>query len=56
MALLDCAPCVWQAIVASEDKRFFSHPGVDLWGLSRALATMGKQVTVVKHFLPTNPL
>ncbi|MFN0062736.1 MAG: penicillin-binding protein 1A [Myxococcaceae bacterium] len=28
---------VWQAFVASEDRRFLSHPGVDLFGVLRAL-------------------
>ncbi|MDR1009273.1 MAG: PBP1A family penicillin-binding protein [Rickettsiales bacterium] len=30
-------PHVWQAIVATEDKRFFTHYGVDMRGLARAL-------------------
>lgn len=31
-------PLAWSvSIVASEDERFWSHPGVDLWGLSRAM-------------------
>ncbi|MEM8552810.1 MAG: PBP1A family penicillin-binding protein [Pseudomonadota bacterium] len=29
---------VWQAVVAIEDRRFFSHPGVDPIGLARAMA------------------
>ena len=31
-------PYVWQAIIAVEDKRFYSHFGVDIKGLFRALA------------------
>ncbi len=31
-------PYVWQAFVASEDRRFFEHEGVDPWGILRALA------------------
>lgn len=30
------SPYVRQATVAIEDKNFYSHPGVDLWGLMRA--------------------
>ena len=32
----DLPPHVWQAILAVEDRRFFSHFGVDLLGLARA--------------------
>ena len=28
---------IWQAVIATEDKRFFSHFGVDIWGLFRAI-------------------
>ena len=40
--LKDVAPAVWQAIVASEDHRFFTHKGVDLRGLLRAIGSLGK--------------
>ena len=32
----------WQAIVASEDKRFFRHRGVDVFGLARAILSLGR--------------
>jgi penicillin-binding protein 1A len=35
---LDSLPeSVWGAIVTAEDRRFFSHSGVDLWGIGRAV-------------------
>ena len=37
---LDLAPR--QAIVASEDHRFFKHSGVDIRGLLRAIGSLGK--------------
>lgn len=40
--LKDVAPAVWQAIVASEDHRFFRHSGVDIRGLLRAIGSLGK--------------
>ena len=30
-------PHVSQAVIAIEDKRFYQHPGVDVWGLGRAV-------------------
>lgn len=41
--LVDVAPCVWQAVVAAEDRRFFHHHGVDLRGIGRAVFSLGKQ-------------
>jgi len=38
--LKDVAPAVWQAVVASEDHRFFKHPGIDLKGLLRAVGSL----------------
>jgi penicillin-binding protein 1C len=35
--LAQIAPALWWATVATEDRRFFDHPGVDLLGLLRAL-------------------
>lgn len=40
--LKDMAPAVWQAIVASEDHRFFKHSGVDIRGLLRAVGSLGR--------------
>jgi len=40
--LKDVSPAVWQAIVATEDHRFFQHKGVDLRGLLRAIGSLGK--------------
>ena len=39
--LKDVAPAVWQAIVATEDHRFFQHSGVDARGLARAVGASG---------------
>lgn len=41
--LKDVAPAVWQAIVATEDHRFFTHSGVDARGLARAVGSLGKR-------------
>jgi penicillin-binding protein 1A len=30
-------PAVWQAFVVAEDRKFFTHPGVDVAGIARAL-------------------
>ena len=40
--LRDVAAPAWQAIVATEDHRFFRHRGVDVNGLGRAVASMGR--------------
>jgi len=37
---------VKEAFVAAEDRRFYDHDGVDLWGISRALFTNLKQRSV----------
>lgn len=36
-AVRDLPPPVWQAMVAIEDRRFFDHFGIDIFGLLRAL-------------------
>lgn len=41
--LKDVAPAVWQAIVATEDHRFFAHAGVDARGLARAVGSLGRR-------------
>eukprot|EP00898_Chlorokybus_atmophyticus_P000982 jgi/Chlat1/1885/Chrsp145S08694 len=43
VAITDCADSIWQAIVASEDRRFWSHKGVDIRGLARAVISAGRQ-------------
>ncbi|MBE9063264.1 transglycosylase domain-containing protein [cf. Phormidesmis sp. LEGE 11477] len=37
--LQDYSPFLPKAVVASEDSRFYWHPGVDPWGIARALKT-----------------
>ena len=37
---------VKQAFIAAEDRRFYEHDGVDLWGISRAVFTNIKQRSV----------
>jgi penicillin-binding protein 1A len=39
VALKDIPPSVRQAVIATEDQRFYEHPGVDLLGLARAIVT-----------------
>nr|WP_091460373.1 transglycosylase domain-containing protein [Micromonospora inyonensis] len=43
--LTEIAPVMRQAIVAAEDRRFYSHGGVDLRGVARALVTNAKEGT-----------
>jgi len=43
VALEDVSDVLWQAVVASEDRRFFNHNGVDVRGLTRAVVTLGGQ-------------
>jgi membrane peptidoglycan carboxypeptidase len=38
VALSDVAPVMREAIVATEDERFYRHHGIDLIGVARALA------------------
>ena len=40
--LRDVAAPAWQAIVATEDHRFFQHRGVDVNGLGRAVVSLGR--------------
>jgi penicillin-binding protein 1A len=37
VTLADLPPYVPQAVIATEDRRFYSHFGVDPWGLARAI-------------------
>lgn len=37
--LKDIAQAIPQAVMATEDRRFYSHFGVDVWGLTRAMVT-----------------
>lgn len=37
--LKDIAPAIPQAVMATEDRRFFKHFGLDVWGLARAVVT-----------------
>lgn len=38
VALSDLPPYVGHAVLAIEDRRFYSHPGIDLLGLARAMS------------------
>lgn len=37
--LKDISPFIPQAVMATEDRRFFKHFGLDVWGLARAVIT-----------------
>ena len=37
---------VMQSFIAAEDRRFFEHDGVDIWGIGRAVVTNLKQGSV----------
>lgn len=39
----DISPNIVNALIATEDKRFYSHPGIDLRGTLRAALTLGIQ-------------
>ena len=39
IAIEDVPPHVKGAFLASEDRRFYEHKGIDIWGISRALLT-----------------
>ncbi len=39
----DISPLVVEALIATEDERFYNHPGIDLRGLVRAVAYMGSK-------------
>ena len=40
--LRDMPEFLWQAAVASEDRRFFKHAGIDIQSITRAIATSGR--------------
>ncbi len=42
---------VKQAFIAAEDKHFYSHPGIDLIGIARAIITNVKNYTQGKRFV-----
>ncbi|XP_024538827.1 uncharacterized protein LOC112349170 [Selaginella moellendorffii] len=57
----DIPSAMWQAVVASEDRRFFEHHGIDPRGISRAVLTLsssggGSTITqqLVKNLFLTN--
>ena len=37
----EIAPCVFKALIATEDKRFYEHSGIDLRSLFRAIVKRG---------------
>lgn len=39
VTLADIPRPLQEAVIATEDQRFYEHPGVDLWGIARALWT-----------------
>jgi len=39
LELAEIAPTIAQAVLATEDRRFYRHFGLDLWGLARAAVT-----------------
>jgi len=38
---------IW-AVLATEDRRFYSHPGIDIWGLMRAMMTNMREGRIVQ--------
>lgn len=38
----EIAPCVYDALISTEDVRFYEHSGIDARGTARAIASMGK--------------
>ncbi len=46
--LQDLPPYLIDAVLATEDQRFFSHPGIDVFGLARAMLANLKAGTVVQ--------
>ena len=48
VALSDMAPHLVQAVIATEDRRFFKHWGIDPWGLGRALVANAEADGVVQ--------
>ncbi len=39
LTVADVPPHLPQAVLAIEDRRFYDHPGLDIWGISRAMMT-----------------
>lgn len=46
--LRELPPHLVQAVLATEDQRFFSHPGIDIFGLTRAMIANIKAGSVVQ--------
>jgi len=44
----EVAPTLPQAIMATEDRRFYSHWGIDLWGLARAMVANLRAMRIVQ--------
>ncbi len=39
----EISPYVYQALISTEDERYFEHSGIDIYAVTRALAYMGKR-------------
>ncbi|OAN53091.1 transglycosylase domain-containing protein [Magnetospirillum moscoviense] len=48
LELAEMAPTIAQAVIATEDRRFYRHFGLDAWGLARAAFTNARAGRVVQ--------